>query len=225
MHSSFLEFLPSDGSLGKDRTYRGGAILWGRHKRADSIFVVKRGEIEIIVPGHKSHETVIRLVKPGEIGGLFCLFVNARESAHTTGRATVRTDVLEIQREHFEAFLKRNPDAALFVLVGVCERLVFAEERIRVLAQHRAEDRILALLLQLAERSGRANPGNPDLVRVQYTHTELARLSGMNRAHLSVVLNRLRERDIVRYGRGVPTCVNMSALRQNVEPQATPGIR
>jgi CRP-like cAMP-binding protein len=219
MRSSFLEFLPSDGSLGKHRTYRRGAILWSRHKRADSIFVVKRGEIEIVVPGHKSHETVIRLVKPGEICGLFCLFVNARESAHTTGRATVRTDVLEIQCGDCETFLKRNPDAALFVLTAACERLVFSEERIRVLAQRRAEDRIVALLLQLAERSGRANPGNPNLIRVQYTHAELARLSGMNRPHLSVVLNRLRERDIVRYGRGIPTCVNVSAVRQNVEPQ------
>jgi CRP/FNR family transcriptional regulator, cyclic AMP receptor protein len=212
-----LELLPSIGYLGTDRTYRKGTILWSRHKPAHSILIVKRGEIEIIVPGHKSHETVIRLVKPGEICGLFCFSRTAKDSAHTTGRATVRSDVLEIECGEFEAFLKGHPDLALSVLITACERLVFAEERIRVLAQRGAEDRVLALLLQLAQRSGRANPANPDLVRVQYTHAELARLSGMNRAHVSVVLSRLRERDVVRYGRGVPTCINMPALLQNVE--------
>jgi CRP-like cAMP-binding protein len=164
-------------------------------------------------------------VKRGEICGLFCFCTSGRESAHTTGRASVRTDVIEIRCEDFEAFLKANSEAAMAVLVTVCERLIFAEERIRVLAQHGAEDRIVALLQQLAQRGGRSNPDNPELVRVQYTHSELARLSGMNRSHVSMVLNRLRERDIVRYGRGVPTQINMPVLLQYVQSQTSNGAQ
>lgn len=214
-----LDLLPTDGSLGSEHTYRKDTVLWSRDQPAGTVYVVKRGEIEIIVPGHRGHETVIRIVKPGEICGLFCLCADRKDSAHTTGRTTMRTDVLEIQRADFENFLKGKTVVALALLVTACERLAYAEERIRVLAQRGAEDRILALLLQLVQRSGRPSAEHPELVRVQYTHSELARLSGMNRTHVSVVLHRLREKDIVRYGRGTPTHINMPALLRFVESQ------
>jgi CRP-like cAMP-binding protein len=223
MNGFRIDLLPSDGSLGTPRLFRKGSNLWTRTKPAGSIFVVSRGEVEIIVPGHRSHETVIRVVKPGEICGLFSLCSERRAAAHTTGRATVPTEVLEIAADDFEAFLRRTPEAALAILGTTCERLSFAEERIRVLAQHSAEDRILALLLQLADRSGHSNPANPTMVRVQYTHAELARLSGMNRAHVTVVLNRLRDKDLVRYGRGSPTYINTPALRNYANSHAEAG--
>ncbi len=129
-------------------------------------------------------------------------------------------EVLEIAIEDFLALLARSPRMARSVIVSACERLAFAEERIHILAQRGAEDRIVALLLQLARRRGHPSLAQPDFVRLAVTHAELARLAGMNRAHVSVVLNRLRVKDLIRYGRGNPPQVNMPALLKHAEPQS-----
>lgn len=210
--------LGADRVPGHTRTFRKGALLWVRNQPSGSVFLVKRGEVEILVPGHKSRDTVIQVVKPGEICGLASF--NRKRISPTTGRALVQTEVLEIAIEDFLALLARSPRMARSVIVSACERLAFAEERIHILAQRGAEDRIVALLLQLARRRGHPSLAQPDFVRLAVTHAELARLAGMNRAHVSVVLNRLRVKDLIRYGRGNPPQVNMPALLKHAEPQS-----
>lgn len=207
--------LASGSVRGRTRVFQKGALLWARGQASQSLFLVKRGEVEIVVPGHKSRDTVIRVVKPGEICGLACL--NRGRKPATTGRALVQTEALEIAGEDFFALLLRSPRLARSVLLSACERLDFAEERIHILAQKRAEDRIIALLLQLAQRRGHASMTQPDFVRLAVTHAELARISGMNRAHVSVVLNRLRKMDLIRYQRGSPPQLNMPALLRHAE--------
>ncbi len=214
--------LPPGNELGRVRTYSKGALLWLRDQPSGSFFVVKRGEVEVLVPGHKSRDTVIQVVKPGEICGLSCF--NSEHIPPTTGRALVQTEVLEIGCEKFLDFLQHSPRVALSVIASACERLAFAEERIHILAQRGAEERIITLLVQLAKRRGHASTAHPGFIRILFTHSELARLSGMNRAHVSVVLSRLREKDLIRYGRSAPPQVNMPALLHHVEMQTREGI-
>lgn len=215
------DLIPADGSLGQPRVFRKGTVLWNRDQSSDRLFLVLRGEIEILVPGHNFHETVTRMVKPGELCGLFCLSKDRR--APTSGRAHVRCEAIEIRCDELFAYLQREPRAALGLLAATSERLAFAEERIHVLAQRGGEDRIIALLLQLARRSGYASTAHPGFKRVQHTHEELARLSGMNRAHVSVVLNRLRAKDLIRYGRGKPTLIDAEAMLRYAQSKPRPG--
>jgi len=204
------DLLPMDGSLGRVCTYRKGAFLWTRDGPISSVFVVRHGEIEITVPAPGSG-TVIRRVKPGEVCGLFGFCQDRQRRAHTAGRAAVRCEVLQIAHAEFVEFLARRPDILMAVLVTACERLAYAEERIQVLTCRKAEDRIVTLLLQLANRYGHASRADPNLVVLHYTHAELARSAAMTRSHVSTVLARLRESGIVHYGRGTALHLDVGA--------------
>jgi len=204
------ELLPNDGSLGRICAYRKGAFLWSRDTPISSVFVVRRGEIEILVPGPGTG-TVVRRVRPGEICGLFSFCESRKNQAHTSGRASVRTEVLQIPHAEFVHFLADRPDALFAVLVTACERLAYAEDRIHVLTCRSAEDRIITLLLQLADRNGTPSRNDANSVVLHYTHAELARAAAMTRSHVSTILARLRGRRIVEYNRGSALHVNIRA--------------
>lgn len=217
------DLLPSDSSFGYERTYEKGALLWSQDKPCRSVFIVRRGEVEVFVRGSKLQEIPVRIVKPGELCGLLCFSMGRFDAPHTTARAFVRTMVTEIAFDDYLKFLKSSPDALFALLVTACKRLHFAEERAHILSYRRADDRLMALLLQLVERSGRPSPSEPDLMRIHYTHWELARLSGMNRPHVSVVLGRLRRDAVIRYGRGTPMLVNLRLLLQRLQSTTKAG--
>lgn len=215
------DLLPSDGSLGRERTYEKGSLLWSQNKPCGSVFVLKRGEVEVCVQGSNRHETTVRIVKPGELCGFVSFCKDRSDRSHTTARATVRTTVVEIPVDEFVQFLSGHPQALLATLLTACERLSFAEERAHVLSYRRAEDRLMALLLQLTRRSGHPSPGDSELIRIQYTHSELARYSGMNRPHVSVVLGRLRASGVIKYSRGSPILVHLPRLQERLQEAMT----
>ena len=68
------------------------------------------------------------------------------------------------------------------------------------------------MLEQMAARIGRPARDNPDLLRLQLTHADLAKLAGLSRAHVSIMMSRLRDKGLVQYGRSTPLQVNMRAL-------------
>lgn len=202
--------LPPDGSLGRARTYEKGSFLWPENDQRRSVFVVKRGEVDIFVPGLK--ETPVRTIKSGELCGLDRLY----GEPHTQARANVHTIAVEIPRDDFVAFLTRTPRAMLAALFTACDRLRFAEERAHMFSYHSAERRMLALLHQLTDRNGHPSRDNPELKRLQCTHAELARLAGLNRPHTSVIMGRLRKNGIVQYRRGTPVFVNVCLLETHL---------
>ncbi|HZU24061.1 MAG TPA: Crp/Fnr family transcriptional regulator [Bryobacteraceae bacterium] len=214
------ELLPSDGSLGRIRTYRRGAVLWSRASPISSVFVVRRGEVEVTVPGF-STGTVVRRVRTGEVCGLFSFCEARQQTPHSTGRASVRCEVLEIPHADFVAFLTRRADVLLAVLVSACERLAYAEDRIHVLSCRGAEDRLLTLLLQLANRNGHHSRTDANVMVLHYTHAELARSAAMTRSHVSTVLARLRESRVVQYGRGTALHLDVRAALARLRNKET----
>lgn len=209
-----IRHLPPDGSLGTLRVYQKGAVIWNRGDRCDSVFFLRRGEVCIVVTDEEGRDVVIRYVRPGEPFGLTCFSARRRESVPTKAVSGMRTEVVEIPCEKFTQFLRQDDAATHALLATLSERLAFAEERLRIVVNHHAEDRLCALLEQMAERSGKPARDNPALFRLQLTHAELAQLSGLSRAHVSIIMARLRENGIVHYGRSAPLQVDTGALKR-----------
>lgn len=124
----------------------------------------------------------------------------------------MRCEVIDIPIEAFTGFLRSSEAAVAGLLCALADRLAYAEERVRILSNHDAEDRLCALLEQLAVRSGRQSRRAADLWALEFTHAELGDLAGLSRAHVSVVMGRLREKALVQYSRNTALLVNVQAL-------------
>jgi CRP/FNR family transcriptional regulator len=127
---------------------------------------------------------------------------------------------LKIPCDEFLKFLRGNEKATAALLATMSEYLSYAEERLRIVVNHDAEDRLCALLEQVGERFGRPSREDPAFLRVQLTHQELAELSGLSRSHVSLIMARLRSNGIVRYGRSKPLTLDTGALARRREQRS-----
>lgn len=216
-----IDHLPADGSLGSVRIFSKGHVVWQRGSAQQSVFFLRRGMVHLVLTDDRNHETIVRRIRPGEPFGLSCLTARRRTTAPTSALAAVRSEVIEIPCDEFVAFLEKNQRAAIAALMTLSESVAFMEERLRVLFQHDAENRICALLEQLAEHGGSPRADAPGWRQIHLTHMELAELAGMSRAHVSVVMARLRKQGLIRYSRSTPLLIDVATIAQRGRAEAS----
>lgn len=202
--------LPPD--LSRVRIYEKTAVIWAPENTSNFFYFLRRGQICLVVHDERGHEVIVRIIRPGEPFGFACFAPKRGTLQQTTALAAVRSEVVEIPCDQFIEFTRQSACLTRAVLATAAERLAYSEERIRIMANHNAEDRLCALLDQLGRCHGRPSRGSAEYVRINFTHADLAQLSGLNRPHLSMIMGRLRERGIITYGRNKPLVVNTEAL-------------
>lgn len=198
--------------LGSIRIVAHKARIWERGHALASIFFLRRGQVCLLVEDERGREVVTRIVRPGEPFGLTVLSEQRRCDAAASAVAAMRCEVLDIPIETFRGFLRSSEAAVAGLLSAVADRLAYSEERIRIMSNHNAEDRLCALLEQLAIRSGRQSRRAPQFSALEFTHAELGDSAGLSRAHVSVLMGRLREKGLVEYSRKTALLVNIQAL-------------
>jgi CRP-like cAMP-binding protein len=207
-----LEQLPADGSLGRTKRYRKGAEMWRPDDRADSIYFLRRGQVAVMSGDSEGNEVIMQVIERGQPFGELCFCSQEKGLRHTTGRAVIESEVLEITHRDFVAYLQKNTDALINFTFTFCERLSEMKLRVGVLAHRGAEERLGKLLLQLAAPPGQQHTEGTNEVPLHVGHEELAKMAAMNRSHVTVTMGKLRKRGLVRYERNRPLVVDVPAL-------------
>ncbi len=207
-----LEHLPRDGSLGRVKRYRKGAVIWYPDDLADRIYFLRRGHVAVLMSDADGHEVILRMVSAGEPFGELCFCAQEHGIRHTEGRARADSDVLEIKHTDFVSYVRRSRDTLTAFLFTFCEQLSDMERRVAVLTHRGAEARLGHLLLQLANARG-THEGK---VVLYVSHAELAQMAAMSRAHVTVTLGKFRQRGVVQYARNRPLVVNVPVLKAHV---------
>lgn len=207
-----IEQLPEDDPPGRRRRYRKGADIWHPDDRTDRIYFLRRGQIVVMSGDPDGNEVIMQVIERGEAFGELCFCSQERGLRHTTARAVVESEALEIKHGDFVGYLQKNTDALLNFTFTLCERLSEMKLRVGVLAHRGAEERLGRLLLQLAAHPGQQHAEGTNEVPLHVGHEELAKMAAMNRSHVSVTMGKLRKRGLVRYERNRPLVVDVPAL-------------
>jgi CRP/FNR family transcriptional regulator len=171
--------------------------------------IVKEGTVKCIKSSPGGKECTLKVLMPGD---LFCCDAAAFDGACHPGTAQPmgKVSILRMKKTAYLDLLRRSPDAALEVIKYLGNRLHEAQERAKLLALDRADQRLAALLVDLAVRSGITEPQGirlavrltrQDMADMVGTTTETAIriMSRFKKAHLVTgTANRLVIRDIAR---------------------------
>src|SRR6478752_3808119 len=98
-------------------------------------------------------ECTLKMLMPGD---LFCCDAAAFDGGCHPGTAQPmgNVSILRMHRKAYFDMLKRNPDAAMEVIKYLGNRLNEAQEKAKILALDRADQRLAALLADLGARNG-----------------------------------------------------------------------
>lgn len=115
--------------------------------------IVKEGTVKCVKSTRDGKQCTIKMLVPGD---LFCCDAAAFDGACHPGSAQPMGDVsiLRMHKSTYLDILRRSPDAALEVIKYLGNRLHEAQERNKILALDRADQRLAALLADLTTRNG-----------------------------------------------------------------------
>jgi CRP-like cAMP-binding protein len=181
--------------LAEVRDYADGAVIVSQEERGDSLFVLVRGKVKVVLYGDSGREIILEIFKaPGDFFGEMSLLDNEPRSA--TVIADEASRLLVLSRRDFQSHIEAHPRTALRVLTELSRRLRRADAVIGNLALLDVYGRLAGKLRELAASEGEEVEDGV-VLRHRPTQSEIAATIGTSRETVSRALSDLARRGYV----------------------------
>jgi CRP/FNR family transcriptional regulator, cyclic AMP receptor protein len=189
------------------RTCPKGLILYSQEDRAEALFLLKHGKVQLyrLTTGGKRLE--LATLDPGTFFGEMPLL--GESLRHTYAEVAEEALVCVMSRVDIERLIRQHPQVALRMIEVMGKRLANREERLEELAYRHVPARIAAVLLRLGEQQVGAT--------VSLTHQELGDMVGALRETVTPILNDFQRAGLVILGRGRITLQDIPGLQTYLE--------
>lgn len=189
------------------RTCPRGRLLYSQDDRAEALFLLKQGKIQLyrLTPSGKRLE--LASIEPGAFFGEMPLL--GESLRHTYAEASEDSILCVMSRADVERLVRERPEVGLRMLEALGRRLASNEARLEEMAYRSVPARIAAVLTRLGD-------GQNDRV-IPMTHQELGDIVGALRETVTKVLDEFRDEGLVELGRGRITIRDVAALRGRLD--------
>ena len=126
-----------------------GQALFRTGEAGDAMYLIEDGRVRIHISDADGNDVTLAELARGDFFGEMALIDGKTRSADATALENSRLAVLS--RDHFLAFVRRNPDIALEILSAVTDRLRRTDELLRLRVSRNANE-LEAARLTLADR-------------------------------------------------------------------------
>lgn len=184
---SLLEYVPAieiDRLAGSACriTYNAGETIFHKGEPGTSVISIESGRVRIVSYSAEDREVVLSVMGPGDIFGEIAVIDGGERSADAI--AMEATEVILLDRDDFLGMLARNPQAALKLLVLLCERFRWTNEAVEDLNIFNLRPRLAKRLLSLCDQYGQeTNHGTRITIPLQ--QRVLAQMMGSTREAVS----------------------------------------
>jgi len=213
---SFLESIPLFSHLQKKtvellarssrfQLVKNGEILFLQSDPSEFAYVVRAGEVSIVLSSPDGRDMMINTMRSGDIFGELGILTARPRS--TSAVARENTHVLAIPAEVFLQVVDEEPSLARRILKITAERLQRSGEREGALAFLDAQARLARLLLALEAQESEKG-------YVTVSQEELAQQTGLIRQTVAKALGKWRRAGWLITGRGRILILNRRALEQ-----------
>jgi len=180
---------------------------------ADGVLLLAEGRVKIGSFTEEGKQAILAFIEPGEIFGELSLIGSQEREEYA--EAVEKSTVILIPGEVMQQLLAENPTVSLGVtkLFGLRRQRV--ERRLKYLLFHSNRERLVHLLLELAEQYGKQIEGGVEL-RIKLSHQDLASIIGSTRETVTVVLGELQSEGRLLLGRRKIVLTDMAQLAASV---------
>lgn len=197
-------------AVGHRRAYSAGEVLCTQGDETYHVLVLLSGHVRVSRVAMDGRETVAGVRGPGDVLGELAAVDARPRSATVTAVVSVRA--LVVPGARFAELCQNAPRIAWVLLGVVAERLRESGGHWAEFGYGHTEQRIAALLLELAVRQG--TPAGDEVEITLWTQRELAAAAATSRESVARALGKLRERGLVSTRRGHVTIHDVAGLRR-----------
>lgn len=202
------------------RRVQAGALIVRRGEPADSLFIVRAGNLKASVTTISGRETTFDILGPGDVFGEVGLFSGGIRTASVTALEACTLDVLT--QAALVALIERDPMISLLLLGVLAERVANLTDEVEELTSIDAPTRLARSLVKLAERFGAEHVPQNLQVQLKLSQQDLADLVGLSRVLVNGKLRAWQSENILSHKSGRLTIHDLPALRKIAEEGRTP---
>jgi CRP/FNR family transcriptional regulator len=173
-------------------TYRKNEFLFHENEPATGVYLIISGKVKIVKHENKPAQTILYLVKPGDILGIHAI-VNGHNYTNTAV-AMVNTHVCFIPGKEFLRLIKNNNDYKFVIMQLLCTRIDLIENQISSRYEKDATERFAELLVFLTNTYGLSDK---KVLKIELTMEDLANLTGTSKGYLSKIIGEFSQKDII----------------------------
>jgi CRP/FNR family cyclic AMP-dependent transcriptional regulator len=177
------------------RTCAKGQVLYSQDDQAETLFLLKRGRIQLyrLTPSGKRLE--LATIQPGTFFGEMPLL--GESLRHAYAEASEESLVCVMSRADVERLIHEQPQVALRMIEVIGRRLALYEARLEELAYRNVPARIAAVLLRLSHEQDHTGKS-----AILITHQGLGEMVGALRETVTSVLGEFQHVGLVELHRG-----------------------
>jgi len=197
---------------------------------AEGVFLLAEGRVKLCSFTPDGKQAILAFIEPGELFGELALVgeSNRDEHAETMDASTV----VLLPGDAIVQLMNESPYLALGVtkLIGLRRKRI--ERRLKSLLFRSNRDRVINLLLDLAEQYGQPSEDGV-LLSIRLSHQDLASIVGATRETVTTLLGELqlerlikvaRQRLVIRDLKRLAACVEVRPPALPTEPPKFPGL-
>jgi CRP-like cAMP-binding protein len=198
-----------DGIFSGDRNYRKGTIIRAERATAGEMFVVQRGWLFSAMLLEDGRRQIIRFHLRGDmLGGDSLAFAEAPDAIV----ALTDCEVQLIDKTRLGRLFAEQPRLAALLFAMTQVDCVMLTDRLTSLGRSSAKGRVAALLLWIADRAKRADPGTGDSIAVPMTQEEIGDATGLTAVHVNRTMRALVEQGLIARSSGTIRILDTARL-------------
>jgi len=181
--------------------------------QADGVLLLTKGRVKICSVTAEGKQGILTFIEPGEVFGELALFDEGDRDEYA--EAVQKSTILLIPADEMQKLMDEHPTVSLGVtkLIGLRRKRV--ERRLKYLLFHSNRERLVHLLLELAEQYGVETANGVDL-GIKLSHQDLANVIGATRETVTVLLNQLQTEGVVSIGRKQIVLTGLDRLAESI---------
>ncbi len=187
-------FLTSVGAGRSGATYRPKETIFRQGDRADAVFYIEKGEVQLIVVSARGKEGVLAMLGPGEFFGEGCL---AGQDVHLSSAvARTASTVVSIEKEAMIRALHEQPALSEQFMAFLLSHKIKVEADLIDQLFNSSERRLARVLLLLANFG---KEGKMETVIPKISQEILAAKVGTTRSRINFFMNKFRKLGLIEY--------------------------
>jgi CRP/FNR family cyclic AMP-dependent transcriptional regulator len=200
---SLLNRLPSGALADLERRsrsgrFKAGEVIYIPADKADAVLILVSGQVKLCHMTPAGKESILAFIEPGEMFGEMSLV--GAESREELAIAVAASTLVLVPRTAMQSLMNEHSQLAVGITQLLGFRRLRIERRLKSLLFRSSRDRLLQLLVELAQTHGDPSPQGTE-IRLKLSHQDLANIIGSTRETVTHTLGQLQAEGLVRLGR------------------------
>ncbi len=175
-----------------------GEYIYIPDENMDAIYFVIKGKIKIGTFNEQDKEVITAILVEGDVFSELTLIATGKRKDFAI--ASEESQIVSFKQDEINQLMKKYPDLSILVMKIIGNRTFEIQDRLESLVFKDSKTRILEYIIKSIEKKGQ-RIGYEWVLRNFLTHQDIASLTSTSRQSVTMILNELRNDNIIQFDR------------------------